>query len=80
SFVREWKKPLFSGITLLIYILCIDKLGFYVSTFFFLAVLFYLLGLRRPILFIANLVLLLSFSYMLFEVLLKLPLPTGIMF
>lgn len=80
QFMKEWKKPLLSSITFFIYILLISRLGFYVSTFLFLAALFYLLGLRQPITFIINLFLILGISYMLFDVLLKLPLPTGVMF
>lgn len=76
----EWHKTVFSVIILLGYIFLIPKLGFYLATTLFLITLFVVLGFRRPIkLILLTLVLIMS-SYMIFKMLFKLPLPTGLFF
>jgi hypothetical protein len=80
ALIKEWKKPLLTLLILLIYANLISKLGFYVSSFFFLLILFITLGLRKVKVILFNLVLLLLLSYTLFDFFLQLNLPKGIFF
>lgn len=78
SKVKEFKKPLLMMVTLLVYILFFDNIGFYVTTGLFLLFMFIILGQRRPMVILLNVIGLLLLCYVLFTVTLNLPLPSGI--
>jgi putative tricarboxylic transport membrane protein len=77
SKVKEFKKPLLMMVTLLVYILLFDIIGFYVSTGLLLLLLFIILGQHRPKIILLNLIGLLLLCYVLFTAILNLPLPSG---
>lgn len=76
--LKEWRKPIYMVVILLGYILIISYIGFYVSTILFLSILFFLLGYRRPT-FILIVLAIVGSSYLLFDIWLRVPLPSGIL-
>ncbi len=76
--VKEFKKPLLMMVTFLVYILFFDDIGFFVTTGLFLLFMFIILGQRRPMIILLNIIGLLLLCYVLFTVTLSLPLPSGL--
>lgn len=76
----DFKKWLFSGISIVIYTLLMYLVGFIVSSIIFTAALMWLLGLKRPIL--VGIITLCSvvLIWTIFQKILYIPLPEGILF
>lgn len=79
---RSWDtwKPLVVLALTVLYVIAIFRIGYYVSTFAFLILTPILVGIRRPVIVLGNSVACLVFIYALFQVLLNIPLPSGIIF
>lgn len=77
---NSWRKPGIGFVAVIIYLVLIYYLGFYISTPIFLILFMWMIQYRKwmPVLASAGLATL--FIYEVFEVLLKVPMPTGSLF
>ena len=75
----DLKPPIFAGLIVL-YFVAIFRIGYFTSTFLFLLITPFILGLRRPVFTILTVVLSIVFIYLIFEMALAARLPRGILF
>jgi putative tricarboxylic transport membrane protein len=80
-----WKKEVFRKVILMIavfifYLLVMSSIGFYLTTFVYLPVMIWLLGVRKIKVIVFSTVFVLIFIYLVFSAFLKVPIPEGILF
>ena len=78
--VKEFKNPLLMYIIIVIYVLIMDKLGFFASTILFMPAVMLFMGYRKPIPMVCVTAGMTGFIYVLFVLELKVRLPQGILF
>lgn len=76
---QEWRKAVYSIVLLALFIFTIPQLGFWTAAMPFLALLIYALGERRWLVVAVTIVTFFVVSYVLFESVLQVPLPDGIL-
>jgi putative tricarboxylic transport membrane protein len=76
----EPKKVLLTTLLCVAYVALVEVLGFYVATALFMAVFMAMMGLRKPVIYIAAIVGVNLGIYLLFVWQLKVPVPIGILF
>lgn len=76
----EPKKILLTTLLCIAYVALVEILGFFVSTVLFMTVFMAMLGLRKPLIYIAAIVGVNLGLYLLFVWQLKVPIPIGILF
>lgn len=78
--VKAFKNPIIAFLIIIAYVVCIDKIGFFVSSAVAMPCLMLYMGYRKPIPMIATTVGSLAFIYVLFVTQLGLRLPADLLF
>ena len=78
--VKSFKNPLIAFLILVVYVICIDKIGFFVSSAVAMPVMMLYMGHRKPLPMIITTVVSLAFIYVLFVTQLGLRLPADLLF
>lgn len=76
----EPKKVMLTTLLCVAYVALVEVLGFFVATALFMTVFMAMMGLRKPLIYIAAIVGVNLGLYLLFVLQLKVPIPTGILF
>ena len=78
--IKEFKNPMLAFLIIVIYVLCIDKIGFFVSSAVAMPCMMLFMGYRKPVPMIATTAGALIFIYVLFVMQLGLRLPADLLF
>lgn len=78
--IKVFKNPLLAFVIITIYVLLMDKIGFFVSSAMFMVAFAFWMGYRKWVPLACTVVGMLGFVYVLFPLMLHVPLPGGLLF